>query len=106
MHLLGQRMSTLGEKRSFVVPIPDQARVYKYEIRVDVVRGGKKYFKKLKIDEFRAGTILAVKVAAPPVPEGEPAQIVIEAAPEAAGGKPADLEDGEDADDAAPAPGV
>lgn len=73
--LLDQKMSTLGPKRSFVVSVNDQSKVYKYEVKVDVVRGGKKYFRKLKINDLRAGMILAVAVEAPPVPDGEPAVI-------------------------------
>ena len=102
--LLNQKMSTLGPKRSFVVSVNDQSKDYKYEIKVDVVRGGKKYFRKLKIKDLRAGMILAVAVEAPPVPEGEPAQITL--APEiiAKGGKPEDdkaQDDGTDKDEAA-----
>lgn len=75
--LLDQKMSTLGPKRSFVVSVNDQSKDYKYEIKVDVVRGGKKYFRKLKINDLRAGMILAVAVEAPPVPDGEPAEITL-----------------------------
>lgn len=84
--LMDQKMSTPGAKRSFVVSIGDKTRSYKYEIKVDVVRNGKKYFKKLKIDDLKAGMILAVTVDAPPVEEGEPAIINLEAVPLAAGG--------------------
>ena len=83
-------MSTPGAKRSFVVSVSDQSKDFKYEVKVDVVRNGKKYFKKLKIKDLRAGMILAVTVDAPPVEEGEPAQINLEAVPLAVGGKPAD----------------
>ena len=86
--LLDQRMSTLGAKRAFTVSVNDQSKVYKYEIKVDVVRGGKKYFKKLKIVDLRAGMILNVAVEAPPVPDGEPAQITIAAEALEKGGKP------------------
>ena len=88
--LMDQKMSTPGPKRSFVVSVSDQSKDYKYEVKVDVVRNGKKYFKKLKIKDLRAGMILAVTVDAPPVEEGEPAQINLEAVPLAVGGKPAD----------------
>lgn len=88
--LLDQKMSTPGEKRSFVIPVPDATKDYTYEIKVDVVRGGKKYFKRIKIPAFRAGMILLVKVDAPPVADGEPAVIEAAVAEEAAGGKPAD----------------
>ena len=86
--LLDQKMTTLGPKRSFVVAVPDQAKDYKYEMKVDVVRNGKKYFKRLKINDLRAGMILTVAVEAPPVPEGEPAQIALALKIDAPGGKP------------------
>ncbi len=86
--LLDQRMSMPGAKRTFVIPIPDQSVDYRYEVRVDVVSNGKKYFKRIKIDSFRAGMILAVKVDAPPVPEGELPQIIVATAVLAEGGKP------------------
>lgn len=95
--LMDQRMSALGEKRSFVVPVEKQDTLYKYEVKVDVVRGGKKYFKKHKFNDLQAGMILVVKVEAPPVPDGEPAQIALEPKPEHPGGKPKAAE-GEDAD--------
>lgn len=98
--LLDQRMSTLGTKRSFLVSVNDQSKDYKYEVKVDVVRNGKKYFKKLKIADLRAGMILNVAVEAPPVPEGEPAQIAIDAVPIAKGGKPKE-EESDDAKDSA-----
>ena len=98
--LLEQKMSTLGVKRSFVVPVESQDKDYKYEIKVDVVRGGKKYFKKIKIADLRAGMILVVVVEAPPVPDGEPGQIIIKPALEAPGGKPPE----EEGDEAAPEP--
>ncbi len=90
--LLDQKMSTLGAKRAFVVPVQSQDKDYKYEIKVDVVRGGKKYFKKIKIQDLRAGMILLVIVDAPPVADGEPGQINVAAAPEALGGKPPEEE--------------
>lgn len=86
--LLDQRMSTPGAKRSYTVAVNDQSREYKYEVKVDVVRGGKKYFKKLKIVDLRAGMILNVVVDAPPVPDGEPAEITIAAEAIEKGGKP------------------
>lgn len=86
--LLDQRMSTLGTKRSFLVSVNDQSKDYKYEVKVDVVRSGKKYFKKLKIADLRAGMILNVAVEAPPVPEGEPAQIAMAPEVVANGGQP------------------
>ena len=88
VHLMDVPMSTPGEKRSFVVPVYDQKKTYEYEVRVDAVRNGKKYFRKVKIKEFRAGMIVKVAVEAPPVPEGEP--VVLNAAAEvvAPGGMP------------------
>jgi hypothetical protein len=86
--LLDQKMSTPGPKRSFVVSVKDKSKDYKYEIKVDVVRNGKKYFRKLKIQDLRAGMILFVGVEAPEVPEGEPAQITLAPAVVATGGKP------------------
>ncbi len=90
VHLMDVAMSTPGEKRSFVVPVYDQKKTYEYEVRVDAVRNGKKYFRKVKIKEFRAGMIVKVAVEAPPVPEGEP--VVLNAAAEvvAPGGLPED----------------
>ncbi len=86
--LLDQKMSMPGVKRTYVVPVPDQTKDYKYEIKVDVVSNGKKYFKRVKIPKFRAGMILAVKVDAPPAEEGEAPQILVEPAVVAEGGKP------------------
>lgn len=63
-----------------------------------MVRNRKECFKKLKIKDLRAGMILNVAVEAPPVPEGEPAQIAIDAVPIAKGGKPKD-EESDDAKD-------
>ena len=90
--LLDQKMYTLGATRAFVVPVKSQDKDYKYEIKVDVVRGGKKYFRKIKITDLRAGMILVVKVDAPPVADGEPGQIIVEPALEAPGGKPPEEE--------------
>jgi len=88
--LQGQKMTTLGAKRSFVVSVDDQSKVYKYEIKIDVVRNGKKYFKKHKIEKLRAGMILVLNVEAPDVAEDMPAVIVIAPVPEAEGGEPKD----------------
>jgi len=95
--LLDQKMSTLGTKRSYLVSVNDQAKEYKYEVKVDVVMNGKKYFKKLKIKDLRAGMILVVAVEAPPVPEGEPVQINMAPDVVAKGGKPPENKD-DDAD--------
>jgi uncharacterized protein (TIGR03000 family) len=96
--LSDQRMSALGVERSFVVPCENVDTLYKYELKVDVVRGGKKYFKKHKLDNLQAGMILLVTVEAPPVEDGKPADIKLVAVPEAEGGKPADAEgSGDDA---------
>jgi uncharacterized protein (TIGR03000 family) len=86
--LLDQKMTTLGVKRTFVVSVNDQSKDYKYEVKVDVVRNGKKYFRKLKIEDLRAGMILVVVVAAPPIPEGEPAVIEFGKEVLAVGGNP------------------
>jgi uncharacterized protein (TIGR03000 family) len=86
--LLDQKMTTLGVKRSFVVAVNDRSKDYKYEVKVDVVRNGKKYFRKLKIEDLRAGMILVVIVAAPPIPEGEPAVIEFGKELLAVGGNP------------------
>lgn len=91
--LMDQKMGTPGAKRSFVVPVNDQSKEYKYEIKVDVVRNGKKYFRKLKIEDLRAGMILAVAVEAPDVPEGEPAQIMMTPEVVEKGGKPKEDDD-------------
>jgi len=95
--LLDQKMSTLGTKRSFLVSVNDQAKEYKYEVKVDVVMNGKKYFKKMKLKDLRAGMILVVAVEAPPVPEGEPVQINMAPEVVAKGGKPPEKKD-DDAD--------
>jgi hypothetical protein len=104
--LMDQKMSTLGEKRSFTVDVNDRDKVYKYEVKVDVVRGGKKYFKKHKIDDLRAGMILTIAVNAPPFEEGAPVVLTVEATPDAPGGKPADDKEEKTEDDTEPAPSV
>lgn len=95
VYLLDQPMMTPGEKRSFVIPVYDQKKKYEYEIKVDVVRNGKKYFKRVKIKDFRAGMILNVKVESPKVPEGEPIVLVVTPAVEMPGGPAKDDEDDE-----------
>ncbi|MEZ6127232.1 MAG: hypothetical protein R3C59_00955 [Planctomycetaceae bacterium] len=92
VYLSGQLMSTLGVERSYLVSVNDQKRVYKYDIKVEVVRNGKKYFKQQTIRILRAGAILGIQVEAPPVPEGLPALIAIGVVPVAPGGPPADAE--------------
>lgn len=96
LYLSNQRMMTLGAKRTFNIPVNDQKRVYKYEIKVDVVRGGKKYYKKQKIETLRAGAILEIAVVAPKIEEGEDPVIVLAAAVKAPGGPPADEEGDKD----------
>jgi hypothetical protein len=60
--LNGRRMSALGKKRSYLVPLPDANASYEYEIRVDAVLNSKKYFRRIKIEALKAGTILSCKV--------------------------------------------
>jgi hypothetical protein len=86
VYLLDQMMMTLGDERTYTVPIEDQTKLYGYEIKLEFVRGGKKYFKKTSISDFRAGSIVGLLVAAPPVPDGEPAEIGVDVAVLAAGG--------------------
>ena len=99
VYLSGQLMCTCGAKRTFIVPVLDQkAEALKYDIMVDVVRGGKKYYKKTTIDILRAGAILKIAVASPPLEEGAEAgpETITIAPPEviAPGGPPADENDG------------
>jgi len=89
---LDQKMTLLGGKRSFLVPLLDQNKAYKYDLRVDVVRNGKKYFKKVKRDDLRAGMIINVKVAVE-APEGEHAKIDVAQEVVMKGGPPAKDED-------------
>lgn len=97
--LMDQKMTTLGEKRSFLVDVNDRDKVYKYEIKVDVVRGGKKYFKKHKMDNLRAGMILTVVVDAPPYEEGAPVVLALDAKADAPGGKPPEEKKEDENDD-------
>lgn len=76
--LMGQKMTTLGKRRSFVVSVDSVDKTYKYEVKVDVVREGKKYFKVHKIDNLKAGMILQLAVTAEAPAEGEPMAIGIE----------------------------
>lgn len=98
--LSGQQMTTPGEKREFIVPVNDQETVYKYEIRIEVVRGGKRYFKKQTLKTLRAGAILKIAVAAPKVADGEPATIELAIEPEAVGGPEKTNPDDDTTDDA------
>lgn len=97
IYLADQKMMTAGAKRTFVVPVNDATKVYQYRFKVDVVRGGQKYFKNVTLDTLRAGAILKVTVEAPPAVEGEPATIVVAVEPVAPGGA---TSQGESADDA------
>ena len=98
LYLSNQRMTTPGDKRTFNIPVNDQKLTYKYEIKVDVVRGGKKYYKKQKIEILRAGAILEIAVVAPPAEEGEDPIIELAIVPKAPGGPP-EGEEEEDGDD-------
>jgi hypothetical protein len=95
VYLLDQRMSTPGPRRTFVIPIPDQTKDYRYEVRVDLVANGKKYFKRHKIESIRAGMILWLKVEATAA-EGEAPKITVEEVALEEGGKPP--EDSEETD--------
>lgn len=55
-------MSALGKKRSYLVPLPNVADSYEYEIRVDAVLNSKKYYRRIKIEALKAGAILSCKV--------------------------------------------
>ena len=95
--LMGQKMTTLGKKRSFVVPVDNVDKTFKYEVKVDVVRSGKKYFKVHKIDNLKAGMILELAVTADAPADGEPMTIGIEpnqVAPKAADPAAAEAEGG------------
>lgn len=60
--LNGRRMSALGKKRSYLVPLPNATESYEYEIRVDAVLNSKKYYRRIKIEALKAGAILSCKV--------------------------------------------
>jgi len=66
-----QRMTSLGEKREYVVQILDPAKAYKYEGKVDVVINGQKYFRKIPMNGITAGSIITVSVEVPEVAEDE-----------------------------------
>jgi len=95
VYLMGQMMMTLGVERTFTVPVPDRSKIYAYDLRFEFVRGGKKYFKKVKLDGVRAGAIILVGVEAPPVPDGEPGVIVVAAEVVLPGGVGTEPEEGE-----------
>lgn len=69
--LSGQKMTTCGKERVFLVSVNDQKLTYRYDIRVDAVRGGQLYFKKQQLKILKAGAILKVTVEAPKVADGE-----------------------------------
>lgn len=107
VYLSGQKMSTLGVARTFTVGVNDPKLIYRYDIRVEVVRNGKKYFKQETLKILRAGTILEIEVIAPPVPEGLPAQIAFAIGIIQPGGPPAPEAPADDApaeDEEPPAP--
>lgn len=60
--LNGQRMSALGKKRSYLIPLPAADASYTYEIKVDTVLNSKKYFRRIKIESLKAGAILVCRV--------------------------------------------
>ncbi len=97
VYLADQKMTTPGAKRTFVVPVNDPTKVYQYRFKVDVVRGGQKYFKNVTLNTLRAGAILKIAVEAPPVVEGEPATIDIAWESVAPGGGPSQDKSAEDA---------
>lgn len=92
--LHNQRMTTAGEKRTFVVPISNQDKSYQYEVKIDFVSDGKKYFKKFTIEELRAGMIIKLVVKASPATESEDVKIEIKDDVEAVGGV-ADADNGD-----------
>ena len=101
VYLADQRMTTPGPKRTFIVPVNDQTKDYKYKFKIDVIRGGQKYFKKVSLDALRAGSILKIVVEAPPAPEGESATIDVVLETVAPGGEPVEKETAEVTEDAA-----
>lgn len=84
--LSGQKMTTWGKERSFLVSVNDQKLTYRYDIRVDAVRGGQLYFKKQQLKILKAGAILKVTVVAPKVADGEIPEISMTVEPIMAGG--------------------
>ncbi|MEP3479199.1 MAG: hypothetical protein ABJZ55_08135 [Fuerstiella sp.] len=88
--LAGQKMTTWGKERSFLVAVNDQKLTYRYDIRVDAVRGGQLYYKKQQVKILKAGAILKVKVEAPKVADGEIPEISMTVEPIMAGGPSAE----------------
>lgn len=88
--LSGQKMTTGGKERIFLVSVNNQKSTYRYNIQVDAVRGGKMYYKKQQIKSLKAGAILKVTVAAPKVADGEIPEIAIAIEPIMPGGPPTD----------------
>ena len=97
VYLADQKMMTPGAKRTFVVPVNDATKVYQYRFKVDVVRGGQKYFKNVTLDTLRAGAILKIAVEAPPAVEGEPATIDVAVESVVPGGAPSQDKSAKDA---------
>lgn len=60
-----RRVSSLGEKRTVRVPIPDATKSYRYEARLEFVLNGHKYFRKIDIGGLQAGKIIAYTFTIP-----------------------------------------
>ena len=92
-----QKMEACGAKREYLVQVNEQDAVYKYDFKVDVVRGGRVYYKKSSMNILRAGAIITVNVQSPPVAEGEIPAIVVEVVPVMPGDKAggSDMGDGD-----------
>lgn len=103
--LSGMKMTTGGKERSFLVSVNNQKSTYRYDIRVDAVRGGKTYYKKQQIKTLRAGSILKIKVEAAKVADGEIPKIEMAIEPIMPGGpeKKADDKDAEEEEEEAEA---
>lgn len=84
--LSGQKMTTGGKERIFLVAVNNQESTYRYDIRVDAVRGGQTYYKKQQLKILKAGAILKVTVAAPKVADGEIPEIAMAVEPIMPGG--------------------
>ena len=81
-------MTTAGKERMFLVAVNNQQSTYRYDLRVDVVRGGKIYYKKKQIEILKAGAILKIIVEAPKVADGEVPEINMDVLPIMPGGDP------------------